>query len=89
MRNMHVIRPDDFERALAKLPAQIREQCEVQIVILKNDWRDTRLHIKKLKAPYKGINSFRIMRGYRALFYFDTANNIIIFDTDHRKDIYR
>ncbi|MEK7068768.1 MAG: hypothetical protein AAB947_00105 [Patescibacteria group bacterium] len=86
---MLIIRTDDFERALAKLPAQIREQCEAQVVILKNDWRDTRLHIKKLREPYKGIYSFRIMRGYRALFYFDTASNIIIFDADHRKDIYR
>jgi hypothetical protein len=35
--NMQVVRSDDFERALAKLPAQIRTQCEAQIVILKDD----------------------------------------------------
>lgn len=86
---MRVIRTDDFERSLAEFPARIRRQCETQIVILTNNWRDVRLHIKKLREPFKGAYSFRITRGYRAFFYFDIEGDIIIFDADHRKDAYR
>ncbi len=86
---MAVIRTDDFERALKRFSKEIREIAEKQYSILEIDSRDPRLHIKKLKKPYKGIYSFRITRNYRALFYFDRENNIIVFDADNRKDIYR
>ena len=86
---MAVIRLDSFERLLKSLPSDIQERTEEQIVLLKSDPRDPRLHIKKLRKPLDGTYSFRITRNYRALFYFDTENNIIIFDADNRKDVYR
>ncbi|OGG58801.1 hypothetical protein A2765_05275 [Candidatus Kaiserbacteria bacterium RIFCSPHIGHO2_01_FULL_56_24] len=86
---MHnVIRLDSFERALNKLPKRIRESCNEQLVRLELDWRDSRLHIKKLREQ-SGMYSFRITRNYRGQFYFDVDDNIIIFDVDHRKDSYR
>ena len=86
---MAVVRLDSFERSLKSLPSDIQERAEEQIVFLKSDPRNPRLHIKKLHKPLDGAYSFRITRNYRALFYFDTENNIIIFDADNRKDIYR
>lgn len=86
---MAVIRLDSFERSIKSLPPDIQERVEEQIVFLKSDLRDPRLHIKKLRKPLDGVYSFRITRNYRALFYFDKENNIIIFDADNRKDIYR
>jgi mRNA-degrading endonuclease RelE of RelBE toxin-antitoxin system len=86
---MHfVFLTDDFKRAVAKLPARIRAFCGEQVVILESDWRDPRLHIKKLREQ-GGVYSFRITRNYRAQFYFDTEDRIIVFDADHRKDSYR
>lgn len=86
---MHlVIRTDDFKRAAAKFPVHIRKLCEEQLLTLEADWRDSRLHIKKLKE-LEGAYSFRITRNYRALFYFDVNDSIIVFDADHRKDAYR
>ena len=86
---MHlVVRADDFKRAIKKLPARILGLCEEQLLILEADWRDSRLHIKKLRER-DGVYSFRITRNYRAQFYFDVNENIIVFDADHRKDAYR
>lgn len=86
---MRVLRTPDFERALHKLPARTRSLCEKQLAILAADWRDPRLHLKKLRVPYEGIYSFRITRTYRGLFYFAIEDSIIVFDADHRKDVYR
>ncbi len=83
-----IIRTDDFERAMEKLPGSIRLLCETQITLMGSDWRDSRLHIKKLREQ-GGMYSFRITRHYRALFYFDKNDNVIVFDVDHRKDAYR
>jgi len=86
---MAVIRLDSFERSLKSLPSDVQRRAEEQIVFLRSDPRDPRLHIKKLRKPLDSAYSFRITRSYRALFYFDTENNIIIFDADNRKDVYR
>ena len=86
---MAVIRLDSFERSLKSLPSDVQRRAEEQIVFLRSDPRDPRLHIKKLRKPLDSVYSFRITRSYRALFYFDTENNIIIFDADNRKDVYR
>ncbi|MBI2612715.1 hypothetical protein HYW59_02795 [Candidatus Kaiserbacteria bacterium] len=86
---MHlVIRTGDFKRAIEKLPAHIRKLCDEQLLILGSNWRDSRLHIKKLRE-FDGAYSFRITRNYRGQFYFDVHDNIIVFDADHRKDSYR
>ncbi|OGG79675.1 hypothetical protein A3A39_01745 [Candidatus Kaiserbacteria bacterium RIFCSPLOWO2_01_FULL_54_13] len=86
---MHlVVRTDDFKRALTRLPSRIRELCDRQLAILESDWRDPRLHTKKLRLRDE-IYSFRITSSYRAQFYFSVENRIIVFDVDHRKDAYR
>ena len=86
---MHfVFQTDDFKRAVEKLPVRIRTFCDEQVAILESDWHDPRLHIKKLREQ-GGVYSFRITRNYRAQFYFDVDDRIIIFDADHRKDVYR
>lgn len=83
----HVIRTDDFERALKKLTRRMQALCDRQLSLLATDPRDPRLHIKKLR-DLKGIFSFRVTRNYRGFFYF-TENSIIVFDIDNRKDAYR
>jgi len=88
-RNMTIVRLDSFERALKRFPKDVRELAERQIRLLEAHPRDLRLHLKKLHRPLEGVYSFRITRNYRALFYFDANNNIIIFETDDRKDVYR
>jgi len=86
---MAVVRLDTFNRSLKRLPHDVQEFAETQIRLLEEDLRDPRLHIKKLRKPLEGAYSFRITRNYRALFYFDVQNNVIIFDVDHRKDVYK
>jgi mRNA-degrading endonuclease RelE of RelBE toxin-antitoxin system len=83
-----VILTDDYHRAVRDFPQPARTIASRQIDILADNWRDPRLHIKKLRA-YDGIYSFRITRNYRAFFYFDTEDTIIVFDADDRKDAYR
>lgn len=85
---MRVIRTAEFERSLRTLPAAMRRLFEVQERRLRDNWRDSRLHLKKLRE-IGGVFSFRITRSYRALFYFNRNGDIILFDIDDRKDIYR
>ena len=85
---MRVIRTAEFEKSLGKLTANIRRLFFVQEERLTADWRDSRLHLKKLNLP-EAIYSFRVTRSYRALFYFSETGEIVLFDIDDRKDIYR
>jgi mRNA-degrading endonuclease RelE of RelBE toxin-antitoxin system len=85
---MFVIKTSDFERAFKILPSDIRRLCGVQEDIFVLNIRDPRLHIKKLR-DFDGVFSFRITRRYRVLFYFQNADTVILFDIDHRKDIYK
>ena len=85
---MIIIRTDDFERAFARLPAEIRELCVIQLHRFSKDQSDPRLHIKKVRS-LRDVFSLRITRRYRAFFYFQNNKTAIFFDIDHRKDIYR
>lgn len=85
---MRVVKTAEFEKFFKNLPAKIRHFCRAQEELLALDWRDHRLHIKKLNLS-EVIYSFRVTRSYRALFYFSTDGNIILFDIDNRKDVYR
>jgi mRNA-degrading endonuclease RelE of RelBE toxin-antitoxin system len=85
---MEIIRIEDFEQSLRKLPNKIQRLFVIQEDRFRNNWRDPRLHIKKVKTlPY--ALSFRITRRYRVFFYFKDAETAVFFDIDHRKDIYR
>ena len=85
---MKIVRTDDFERAFTKLPSHIKRLYRTQAERFGHDWRDPRLHIKKVRTLSFAF-SFRITRNYRVLFYFQDEDTAIFFDVDHRKDVYR
>ena len=85
---MEVIRTDDFEEALIKLPAGAKRLYAIQEKRFLADPGDPRLHLKRLRE-LGGVFSFRITRRYRALCYFHTDNRVVFFAIGHRKDIYR
>lgn len=85
---MNIIKTDDFERAFNRLPREIQRLYITQVKRFEENWRDPRLHIKKVRAlPF--TFSFRITRRYRVFFYFQNTQTAILFDIDHRKDIYK
>jgi mRNA-degrading endonuclease RelE of RelBE toxin-antitoxin system len=84
---MQVVRAESFEKALAALPSKIQQLCERQLELLSVNVHDSRLHVKLLKGD--NAHSFRVTRRYRALFYFNERDQLIVFDIDHRKDAYR
>ena len=85
---MQVVRTPEFEKSFDNLAANIQRLCRVQEERLALDWKDSRLHLKKLNLP-EAIYSFRVTRSYRALFYFAANGDIVLFDIDDRKDVYR
>lgn len=85
---MEVIKTDDFNRAFKKLPKEIQRLYTVQEKRFNKNWRDARLHIKKVRTIPLAL-SFRVTRRYRVFFYFQNAEAAIFFDLDHRKDIYK
>ncbi len=85
---MNTIRTKDFVRVFKRLPSDIQRLYFLQQERFEDDWRDPRLHIKKVK-DLPNVFSFRITRRYRAFFYFQNTDTVIIFDIDHRKDAYR
>lgn len=85
---MEIIQTDDFRRAFKRLQKYIQRLYERQEKRFRSNWRDPRLHVKKIKElPY--ALSFRITRHYRVFFYFQNPETAIFFDVDHRKDVYR
>mgnify|MGYP001575323593 CR=1 FL=1 len=85
---MIVIQTDDFERSFRRLPKTTQRLYVIQQERLQENRRDPRLHIKKVYG-LPDVFSFRITRVYRAFFYFQNPDAVIIFDVDHRKDVYR
>jgi mRNA-degrading endonuclease RelE of RelBE toxin-antitoxin system len=85
---MKIIYTDDFKKSLQKLPKEINRIFQTQETRFKDNWNDSRLHIKKIRI-LKYALSFRITRRYRAFFYFQDPETAIFFDIDHRKDSYR
>lgn len=85
---MEIIKTGDFNRAFGRLPKQIQQIYTKQEKIFRENWRDPRLHIKKVRLlPY--ALSFRVTRSYRVFFYFQEAEKAIFFEIDHRKDAYK
>lgn len=85
---MRVIKTPNFEKTFKKLPKDINRLYAAQEKRFLSDWKDARLHVKKIKALGLAF-SFRITRRYRVLFYFQNPDTAIFFDIDHRNDIYR
>jgi len=85
---MNVIRTKSFDRSFEKLPREARQLYLVQEQRFKENWRDSRLHIKKLRG-FENELSFRVTRNWRVLFYFQNKTTAIFFEIDNRKDVYR
>ena len=88
LSNMEIIKTKEFERSFEKLPKEIQELFLKQEQRFRENWRDPRLHIKKVRFLGFAL-SFRITRRYRALFYLQNPQRAVFFDIDHRKDVYR
>ena len=85
---MEIIKTSNFNRAFNNLPTEIQRLYTIQEERFKENWRDSRLHIKKVRTlPF--AFSFRITRRYRVFFYFQNIETAIFFEIDHRKDIYK
>ena len=85
---MEIIKTDDFIKSLQKLPKNIQRLFLIQEKRFSENWKDSRLHIKKVQALQYAM-SFRITNKYRVFFYFQQENKAIFFEIDHRKDIYK
>lgn len=85
---MKILFSQEFRKNFRKLPIQIQKFYHKQEEIFENNWRDSRLHTKKLKGD-KITFSFRITRQYRVLFIFVQKGVALFVTIDHRKEIYR
>lgn len=85
---MEIIRTPEFDHLLNKLPQNEQRLYLVQEKRFKQDWRDPRLHVKKVRDLEHAF-SFRVTRRYRVFFYFQSTERTIFFDIGHRNDIYR
>ena len=86
---MKILYADEFRKQFSRLPEEIRSVFKRQEVLFKANWRDVRLHVKKLTGgpfPY----SFRVTRRYRVLFIFiSNDREAVLFATiGHRRNVY-
>lgn len=85
---MKIVYAQEFQKQLKKLPVDIQAMYHRQEDIFHANWRDTRLHIKKLiDQPFPF--SFRITRNYRVLFAFVKTGTALFATIGNRKDVYR
>lgn len=83
---MIVLHTDNFVRDLNELPTQVKKIFKKQEDIFVFNWKDTRLHTKKLKGA--SVFSFRVTRRYRVLFTLLDKDTAFFISIAHRKDIY-
>lgn len=84
---MKVIYSREFAKDFRKLPIEIQKLFQKQEVLLRKNWKDPRLKVKKL-IEHRFAFSFRITRRYRVLFTFVELEVILLANIGHRKDIY-
>lgn len=85
---MNIVYSDDFHKQFYRLPNRIQKLYRVKEKNFRNDWRNSRLDIKKLKDHLFPF-SFRINRQYRVLFIFVQENKVLFGAIGHRKDVYK
>ncbi|MBI4598608.1 hypothetical protein HY734_00230 [Candidatus Uhrbacteria bacterium] len=85
---MKILYDRDFDKALVKLPVRIQNLYHKQETIFRNNWRDSRLQVKKL-VNHPLSFSFRITRSYRVLFVFVDSDTAFFATIAHRKEAYR
>ena len=84
---MTILYADEFRKRFEELPPEIQRLYRVQELRFKKNWRDPRLHTKKLREhPFSF--SFRITRRYRVLFAFVEIDTALFATIGHRKNIY-
>lgn len=71
-----------------KLPISIKKKTDSLVGFLAIDYRDSRLHTKKLHGS-NNFYSFRVNRDYRVIFQFLDNQTIHLLNISHRKDIYK
>jgi mRNA-degrading endonuclease RelE of RelBE toxin-antitoxin system len=77
-----------FVSHFKRLPYSVQIKTDTQVSMLMIDFRDSRLHSKKLQS-HVDLYSFRIGRDYRCIFMFENGDTIKLIDIQHRKDIYK
>ena len=85
---MNILYTDEFRRRLQKLPNDVERVYRRQEAIFRKDWRDPRLHVKKL-TDHPFPFSFRITRNYRVLFVFVEHSAALFATIGNRRDVYR
>lgn len=84
---MKILYSPQFRKKFHKFPLAVQTYyCKQEQIFLEN-WKDSRLHIKKLKG-YPFAFSFRITRSYRVIFIFVEQDTVLFSEIGHRKDIY-
>ena len=85
---MTVVYSREFRHRYAALPGAAQAMAKKQEVLFRKNWRDPRLHTKKLLGKQL-IFSFRITRRYRVLFMFVGESTALFLTIGHRSSIYR
>lgn len=84
---MTIIYAEEFWKQFQKLPHEIQKLYRLQESIFRKNWRDPRLHLKKL-TDHPFPFSFRITRRYRVLFTFVEMETALFATIGHRKESY-
>lgn len=84
---MKILYADEFAKQFRKLPPDIQRLYRKQEKIFRENWRDPRLHTKKLQGEPLTF-SLRVTRAYRVLFLFVENDTALFATIGHRKDVY-
>ena len=85
---MKILYAREFKKHFKKLPPSVQKVYYRQEKIFRQNWKDPRLHVRKLRdhpVPF----SFRITRKYRVIFCFVEKDTVLFATIGHRKEIYR
>ena len=84
---MKIVYAEEFRKQFQKLPLEIQRIYRRQEKLFEKNWREPRLHTKKL-TDHPFPFSFRITRRYRVLFIFISDETALFATIGHRKDAY-
>lgn len=86
---MKVVFHRDFEKALRKLPPQVREQTTTSIALFARNPIDPILRNHALKAQYQGYRSIDITGDYRAVYRSIETSKAVFTHIGTHSQLYR
>jgi mRNA-degrading endonuclease RelE of RelBE toxin-antitoxin system len=86
---MRISATDEFKRRYNRLPEEVKDKLEKQLVLMRENMKHPSLRTEKLAPKARNVWSFRIDLQYRVGFRFQDNGDVILLTVGTHDWVYR